>query len=374
MDDPPECLSFVDDGVQPPEVTRTMVWLLLSRTPPGTGPDAALRKTLAEQWNKEFTPVVPRGVGTGTGAVQEPLTRAVRAAAGHGRAWRRDGPDTWRQASAADVLRRSDLVPVRPDSREATAVAGDLPALAEALHHHVSLRTLVRASTAGTQRLSALLGRGAEQGEQSLEDPYILRRPWQLIVASVDHITAEGARLTHSAVHHGQPPTAHAARQLLCLHRSAFLAERQQALVLDPRHNGGRLPFPASWPGAAGRFVEIPGAAAAHLRAIRAHRHAAERAPGDTPAGTTEVADALERAWWNVAWLFLALTELSRQTRSEPEAGLWRSLADFSAPFDGGGPLGDEVAATARWLERKLRTDQRAGHTHGPRPGRQPPG
>ncbi|MEV6395106.1 hypothetical protein AB0M39_10070 [Streptomyces sp. NPDC051907] len=374
------------DGVQPPDVTRTMLWLLLSRTPPRpASPDAELRTALAAQWNKDFTPVVPldRGQGAG-GAAQEPLAQAVRAAAGHGWAWWREGPGAWRPEPAAEVLRRLDLSPVRLDVRPRTDGADDLPALAHALHHHVRLRTLLRAGAAGTQRLSALLAGGAEHGpggspgagpgsgsgstssagagatsgsgEQRLAQPYVLRRAWQLIFTSVDQLIAQGGELAHWTVHCGRPPTGCAARQLLCLHRAAFLAERQQALVLDPRHNGGRLLFPAAGPSAGGGFSDAVGAAAAHLEAIKAHRHASEREP-DAPERTAEVAESLERAWRTVASLFLTLAELSRQTGSEPAAGLWRRLADSRTPLDADRSADDVVADTARWLESEFQAE-----------------
>lgn len=351
-----------DADVQPPDVTRTMVWLLLSRTPThGTGHDATWHRALAEQWNREFTPVVPRGPGTGAGPGGQPLAHAARAAAGHGLAWWSDGRGTWRKVPAADALRRLGLDPAHQAGRAATVLADGLPGLAEALHHHVSLRALVLANTLGTRRLLALLGHGterphpvAEQGEHVLGAPYIMRRSWQLVLASVDHVTTEGARLTHAAIHDAQPPAGHAAQQLTCLHRSAFLAGRQQALLLDPRHNGGISLFAASGRSTARGRSDLPGTVREHLTVIRTHCHTVKSATGAAPERTAEVADALQRAWWCAAALFMTLTDLCRRTGAQPDASVWRGMAGLWTSSGGNEPSGDEVARAAGWLEREL--------------------
>jgi hypothetical protein len=332
-----------------------MVWLLLGRTPPPRAAhDATPHGTFVDHWNRGFTAVVPRDTD------RAPLAHVVRAAAGQGHAWCRDGARTWRAAPAVDVLRQLRLAPACLSLRTVTPTAGDLPRLAEALHQHVSLRALVRANTLGTTRLLALLaeqGRGAAPGSPAgpaghpLGVPYVHLRSWQLVLASADQITDEGARLAHAAVHRRRLPADHVVRQLLCLHRAAFVAERQRALLPAERPSQDRLAATAAG-------SDTGGTAAAHVRAIRAHRLAAQRAPRDTPVSATVVADALARAWWNVASLFLDLAERTGSVAptQERDAPFWHALAGLRTPPGRYSTDNDGVAVAARWLEREFRT------------------
>ncbi len=333
--DPPPPWSAPDHGVQPLDVTRTMLWLLLSRDRPGPGVDRARYETLVAQWNRGFTPVVPRAAprsGQPDGGV---LAHALRAATGQGRAWWREGSGPWRTVPAAEVLLRLGVA----RAPAGTAVTEDFAGLAEALHHFVSLRGLVRANALSTRWMSGASGPPAGPLVRPLGQPWTRRGSWEFVRASADLLTEEGVLLAHAAVHDGRLPVGHVVRQWECLHRAAFLAERQQAFLYE-ESGGARTAARAR--------------ATARLRKLRAHRDAAVQGPGDAAVRPADTAEALDRAWRIVASFLLALsatlTNRSGRPLPEPDARLWRGLAALREE------RGEEgTAAAARWLERQLR-------------------
>ncbi|MFJ3090088.1 hypothetical protein [Streptomyces sp. NPDC086838] len=333
--DPPPPWSSPDHGVQPPDVTRTMLWLLLSRDRPGPGVDRARYETLVAQWNRGFTPVVPRASPRSGHPDEGLLAHALRGAAGQGRAWWREGSGPWLTAPAAECLLRLGVA----RAPAGTAVAGDFAGLAEALHHFVSLRGLVRAIALGTRWMSGASGPPAGPLAQPLGQPWTRRSSREFVRTSADLLTEEGVSLAHAAVHGGRLPVGHVVRQWECLHRAAFLAERQQAFLCE--ENGGAR-------------TAARATATAHLRKIRAHRDAAVQGPGDAALRPADTAEALDRAWRIVASLLLAvsatLANRSGRLPPEPDDRLWRGLAALREEGDEEG-----TAAAARWLARQLR-------------------
>jgi histidine ammonia-lyase len=400
----------------PPDVVRTMVGLRLRGMALGHSAVATgVWETLAEQWNRGFTPVVPQDGSLSASGDLVPLAHAAQAAAGHGRAWRQDRTGAWHQEPAHQALERLGLAPVHWDARSALAfVNGTSAALARALHNHAQLAALAAAVAVGTGRLAGLLGCSPEPyddrlsavrrqpGQRSaaalirearrsciptepaarrLQEPYSLRCAPQVVGAVLDQLTLQGTVLVaegegctdnpvfvddtvlHGGNFHAVPVSLASEQQMLCVHQLAFLVERQLALVLDPAHNGGLPPMLTPHPGPQSGFAGVQIAATSHLGAIRQRGYPASLTPVPTNLGNQDhvplalnsanaVSEALERAWWITASLFLALTQLARLTGRLDGHGLWGQLSEAWTPLDRDRPLADEVASTARRLER----------------------
>ncbi|MEU1037950.1 aromatic amino acid ammonia-lyase [Streptomyces sp. NPDC005907] len=406
----------------PPEVTRTMVWLRLRGMSLGRSAVAVdVWDALAAQWNQGFTPVVPQDGSLSASGDLVPLAHAAQAAAGKGDAWRRAPDGSWRQEPAARALRALGADPVDWDARSALAFAnGTSASLARALHNHVRLQALAHAVAAGTGHLAGLLGsspepyddrlsavrghRGqrqaaaliraarsavvrTEEAARRLQEPYSLRCAPQVVGAVLDQLgfqaqvlITEGEGTTdnpvfvdddvlHGGNFHAAPVALASEQHMLCLHQLAYLAERQLHLALDPQHNGGLPPMLTPAPGRQSGFAGVQIAAGSHLGAIRQHGYPASFTPVPTNLGNQDhvplalnsanaVSTALDRAWWIVASLALALNQLARLSGTAPAHGVWRHLASDWTPLDRDRPLAGEVAATARRLERHFTTPQ----------------
>ncbi|MHC0429354.1 aromatic amino acid lyase [Streptomyces sp. O3] len=406
----------------PPEVVRTMVWLRLRGMTLGHSAVAVdVWEALAEQWNRGFTPVVPQDGSLSASGDLIPLAHAAQAAAGQGMAWQRTPDGGWRQEPASRVLDRLGLGPVRWDARSALAFAnGTSASLARALHNHRRLSALADAVAVGTGRLAGLLGCSPEpydhrlsavrgqRGQLSaaavirearraasrdasaarrLQEPYSLRCAPQVVGAVLDQLgfqeqvlVAEGTGCTdnpvfvdgqvlHGGNFHAAPVSLASEQHMLCVHQLAFLAERQLALVLDPRHNGGQPPMLTPVPGQQSGFAGVQIAATSHLGAIRQRGYPASLTPVPTNLGNQDhvplalnsanaVAEALDRAWWITASLCLALTQLSHLAGPLPAEGFWKRLAESWTPLDRDRPLAQEVADTAERIEQHFSSGQ----------------
>lgn len=400
----------------PPAVVRTMVWLRLSGMALGhSGVDPELWQALVDQWNVGFTPVVPADGSLSASGDLIPLAHAAAATAGQGLAVLPDGA----VVTAAEALSTLGVQAVRWDARSSLAfVNGTSACLALALHNHLGIGALSQACAAVTARLVGLLGcsqepysdevaqvRGhaghrtaaalirsgiagsATDPARPLQEPYSLRCAPQVIGAVLDQLRYQGDVLVteargctdnpvvvggavwHGGNFHAAPVGLASEQHVVCAHQLAFLAERQLALVLDPRHNGDRPPLLAAAPGGTSGFGGVQLAATSHLGAIRQRCLPASTTAVPTNLGNQDhvplalnsavaVADILRRSWWIVGSLMLAVTQLGRLASDVPPgAGLWQALAARHADLSDDRPLAGEIAEAARLAEETF-TDE----------------
>ncbi|MFD3539181.1 aromatic amino acid ammonia-lyase [Streptomyces sp. NPDC058662] len=395
-----------------PAVTRTMVWLRLRGMTAGhSAVEPELWRSLADQWNAGFTPVVPRDGSLSASGDLVPLAHAALAATGAGEgqaAWtdpRRPGAGRERPDV---VLRRLGLPGAVWDARGALAfVNGSGACLAQALHNHRELAAAVRLAAAATGRLAALLGadpdpyhdglsrvrnqpgqrraaaliraelppghvRGAAR---PLQERYSLRCAPQVLGAVLDQlrfqeevllaeaagctdnpVTVDGAIL-HGGNFHAAPVALASESHATCAQQVALLMERQLALLLDPRANGGLPPLLAPVPGRDSGLAGVQIAASSHLSRIRQLGYPASMTTIPTNLenqdhvplalnSATAVADMLDRLRWIAGGLLLALTQAGHLTGARP-SGLWARLAEAAPPLQRDRPLAAEVAALA---------------------------
>ncbi|RKN04514.1 aromatic amino acid ammonia-lyase [Streptomyces radicis] len=406
----------------PPTVARLMVWLRLRGMALGhSGVEPETWEALAAQWNAGFTPVVPREGSLSASGDLIPLAHAAAAAAGRGEAWRRtDGG--WRREPAAAALARRGLTPVRWEARSALAfVNGTSAALATALVNHARLLGLAHAAAAATGRLALLLGSdpvpfsdalAAVRGhpghrtaaalirrqltdarprdpDRPLQEPYSLRCAPQVIGAVIDQlrlqervllteatgctdnpVLVEG-ELYHGGNFHAAPVALAAEQHAVCVHQLAYLLERQLALAVDPRRNGGLPPLLAARPGRDSGLAGVQIAATSHLAAIRQRAYPASCTPLPTNLGNQDhvpmalnganaAAEMLDRAWWVASSLYHALAQIRRLQRLErlwphtAKGGLWERLAEHTPQLTTDRPMADAVATLAARLEEEF--------------------
>ncbi|MFF8837876.1 aromatic amino acid ammonia-lyase [Streptomyces sp. NPDC015130] len=396
-----------------PSVTRTMVWLRLRGMAAGhSAVDPGLWQRLADQWNAGFTPVVPREGSLSASGDLVPLAHAALAATGGAEsqaAWTRPWePGGGGPTEPAAVLRGLGVPGVVWDARGALAfVNGSSACLAVALHNHRELAASVRLAAAATGRLAALLGAdpdpyheglsrvrnqpgqlvaaalirdelapGHVRGpDRPLQERYSLRCAPQVLGAVLDQlrfqeevllaeaggctdnpVTVDGA-VRHGGNFHAAPVALASESHAGCLHQVALLMERQLALVLDPRANGGLAPLLAAAPGRDSGLAGVQIAASAQLSRIRQLGYPASMTTIPTNLenqdhvplalnGATAVSDMLARLRAITGGLLLALTEAGRRLGAHP-SGLWAKLADASPAFRHDRPTAAEVLALA---------------------------
>ncbi|MFF5445540.1 aromatic amino acid ammonia-lyase [Streptomyces sp. NPDC012888] len=396
-----------------PAVTRTMVWLRLRGMTAGhSAVDPELWQRLADQWNAGFTPVVPRDGSLSASGDLVPLAHAALAATGAREsqlAWAdpRDGAASG-TAEPAEVLAGLGVPGVVWDARGALAfVNGSGACLALALHNHRELEAAVRVAAAATGRLAALLGAdpdpyddglsrvrnqpgqrraaaliraelpaGHTRGPQRpLQERYSLRCAPQVLGAVLDQlacqervllaeadgctdnpVTVDGT-VRHGGNFHAAPVGLASESHASCAHQVALLLERQLALLLDPRSNGGLPPLLAAVPGRDSGLAGVQIAASSHLSRIRQLGYPASMTTIPTNLDNQDhvplalnsaaaVADVLARLRWITGGLLLALAEAGRRTGSRP-SGLWARLADATPPLLHDRPLAPEITALA---------------------------
>jgi histidine ammonia-lyase len=403
----------------PPEVTRLMVWIRLRGMTSGCSaihPD--VWESIAAQWNAGFIPIVPQDGSLSASGDLVPLAHAAQAAAGNGRAWRRDGEE-WTAEDAGESLCRLGVEPVRWEARSALAfVNGTTASLARALVNHRRLEALAHATAIATGRLAALLGCDPEpfsealaeirghrghrvaaaiiRGETGHHTGLGLRRPFQesysvrcapqVVGAVLDQLRLQRSVLTteaggctdnpvvtddrvlHGGNFHAAPVALVGEQHSVCAHQLAYLLERQLALTMDPKRNGGLPAMLSSDPGRGSGMAGVQIAATSHLGAIRQSAYPASCTPVPTNMdnqdhvplalnGANTVALALDRAWLIAASLYFALTQMHYHMCELPAAGLWGHLADRHPRLNGDRPLADEIAALAAYLERHFTDD-----------------
>lgn len=394
----------------PARVTRTMVWLRLRGMALGhSAVDPAIWNVLARQWNAGFTPVVPREGSLSASGDLVPLAHAALAAAGRGQeAWRRTAGKP-RPAPSGQVLTSLGLEPVTWEARSALGfVNGSSACLARALHTHYDVAVLARAAAAASGRIVALLGACHDPYEDALSrvrnqpgqhtaaawiraelDPaappgadrplqerYALRCAPQVLGAVLDQLAAQArvlvdeatgcsdnpvlveGRLLHGGNFHAAPVGFVSESHTSCLHQVALLAERQLALLVDPRGNGGLPALLTPRPGAASGLAGVQIAATSHLARIRqlAHPAALTSLPTNLDNqdhvpmalnGANAAADVAERTWWILGSLLLAVNQAAHLLGAPPGGGLWARLRSRFAALDQDRPLADEVTAAA---------------------------
>ncbi|WP_228979466.1 aromatic amino acid ammonia-lyase [Streptomyces sp. DH12] len=405
----------------PPAVTRTMLWLRLRSMAAGhSAVDTALWQALADQWNAGFTPVVPEDGSLSASGDLVPLAHAALAATGADesqRAWADPaGPPDGGHRPPGEVLRRLGVPGVVWDARGALAfVNGSSAGLALALHNHRDLAGATRLAAVATGRLAAVLGADPDPyhdalsrvrnqpgqrraaaliraelppghvgaGGRPLQERYSLRCAPQVLGAVLDQLRfqeevlvaeAEGCTdnpvtvdgtVRHGGNFHAAPVALASESHAGCVHQVALLMERQLALLLDPRANGGLPPLLAARPGRDSGLAGVQIAASSHLSRIRQFGYPASMTTIPTNLDNQDhvplalnsavaVAGMLTRLRWIAGALLLALTEAARRTGS-PADGLWEVLADAAPPLLRDRPLAGEVAALA---ELALGTDR----------------
>ncbi|QES24479.1 aromatic amino acid lyase [Streptomyces venezuelae] len=396
-----------------PAVTRTMLWLRLRSMAAGhSAVDPALWQLFADQWNAGFTPVVPRDGSLSASGDLVPLAHAALAATGDDQsqlAW----ADPKEAAGGghhppAEVLRRLGVPALVWDARGALAfVNGTSAGLALALHNHRELEATARLAAAVTGRLAEVLGadpdpyhdalsrvRGqpgqrraaaliraelppghVRSPERPLQERYSLRCAPQVLGAVLDQLrfqetvlTAEADGCTdnpvtvdgvirHGGNFHAAPVVLASEAHASSVHQVALLMERQLALLLDPRANGGLPPLLAARPGRDSGLAGVQIAASSHLSRIRQLGYPASMTTIPTNLDNQDhvplalnsaaaVSEMLTRLRWISGALLLALTETGRRTGSRAH-GLWRILTEAAAPLTHDRPLAAEVRLLA---------------------------
>lgn len=397
-----------------PETSRLVLWLRLNSMRSGfSAVSPELWQTLADAWNRGFTPVIPReGTVSASGDLQ-PLACAALAFAGVGEAWVKDAHGQWQRRPAKEALDELGLAPFEWPVREALAfVNGTGVGLAVSLLNQQSALRLVRAVAVLTGRLATLLranpehyhvgiqeARGQvgqriaagwirdelpadqERGEdRPLQEPYSLRCGPQVLGAALDQLTSAGEVLLREArgctdnpiafegeVLHGgnfhAMPVGLASEQIgLAMHTVAYLAERQLGLLVNPTTNGD---LPIMLTPRAGRGCGLAGVQISATSFISRIRQLVQPASLTTlptngwnqdhvPMALNSangVSDALELGWLTVGSLAVGVTQLAAMVGAEvPRDGLWARLAEVSPALDADRPMAQEVRTAARLL------------------------
>ncbi|WP_223830656.1 aromatic amino acid ammonia-lyase [Nocardiopsis quinghaiensis] len=392
----------------PPEVSRLVVSLRLSSMRRGhSSVSPGFWRTLADLWNRGFTPCVPRDGSVSASGDLQPLAHAALAFAGRGEAWVREDAG-WRIRPAEKVLADLGAAPVQWRAREALAfVNGTSVGLAQSVHNHTEVMRLARATAMLTGRNAFLLGANPEAFHEGiglargqvgqltaarwireelprefdrspsrpLQEPYSIRCAPQVIGAVLDQVEASGAVLAREAsgctdnpvcvdgeiLHGGNfhaMPVALASDQIgLCLQQIAYLAERQLALFCSPTTNGRVNPMLTPDPGGSSGLAGVQISATSFVSRIRQLVYPASLTALPTNNGNQDhvpmalnganaVAEAVEMGWLVIASLAVGTAQYAALLgHPVPEDGVWRRLADACPPLAQDRPLAAEVRA-----------------------------
>lgn len=395
------------------EATRLTVWLRLEGMKAGhSAVDPELWRRLADLWNDGFTPVVPSEGSVSASGDLVPLAHAARAFAGEGEAWWRD-----ERRPAREVLASLGAEPIRWDARSALAfVNGSSVGLAVTCLNHLALTAMSRLEAALSGRIAFLLGLSREpfstrladvrrdHGQalaaqwigaelpldgvpRALQEPYSLRCPPQVVGAVLDQLRALDPLLAREASGCSDNPVVvdgrvlhggnfHAAlvglcsdQLALCAHQIAYLAERQLAVLVDPRLNGGLPPLLAPRPGAASGLAGVQLAATSFVARIRQLASPSTLTAIPTNLwnqdhvpmalnGAVATADAIRLGWLVLGALALAVTQVAFLVDESPTGEPWRTLAQAIRPVDVDRALDEDVRTAAeigeQWARRQL--------------------
>lgn len=399
----------------PPEVCRLVVWLRLTSMRRGySAVSVESWRTLADRWNRGFTPALPsEGTVSASGDLQ-PLAHAAHAFAGDGEAWVRDPDGEWRVRPAKEALATLDAAPIVWTAREALSfVNGSSVGLAVTVHNHQSLTRLVRAVAAMTARAVRLLGANPEayhdgigvargqagqrtvagwiraelnpdierDARRPLQEPYSLRCAPQVLGAVLDQLRAADeilgreaqgctdnpicfdGQVLHGGNFHAMPVGLSSDQLGLCLQQVAYLADRQLALLCDSATNGGRPPMLTPRPGSGSGLAGVQVSATSFVSKIRqlAYPASLTALPSNNGNqdhvpmalnGANSVADAVELGWLVAGSLGVGLAQLAALTGESAESdGMWAEIAAVCPPLDRDRPFAAEVRAVRDILQ-----------------------
>ncbi|WP_063770145.1 aromatic amino acid ammonia-lyase [Streptacidiphilus melanogenes] len=399
--------------------TRLMYWLRLVGMRQGhSAVPVADWTRLAELYDSGFVPLVPSEGSLSASGDLVPLAHAALALAGDGEAWAPDGT----VRPAAEALRSAGSAPVRWTARTALAfVNGSSASLAVAILNHQRLGAVARSLAAVTGRVAALLGCNPEAYDDALQlvrnqkgqwqaaewirdelpaaqhpadgrplqEPYSLRCAPQVIGAVLDQLdlqeqvlTAEaagvtdnpvtvGQRVLHGGNFHAMPVSFASDMLALCAQQLAFLAERQLALLVDPRHNGGLTPMLTWTPGPHSGLAGVQIAASSMVAKARQLAYPSGLTALPTNMGNQDHVpmalngavvgtEVIRYAQLATASLALAATQLGHHLAASPAEGtVWARLHDISPPLLVDRPLAAEVRRTAATLAAAYNPDPR---------------
>ncbi|MFE7133459.1 aromatic amino acid lyase [Streptomyces sp. NPDC057638] len=392
-----------------PEASRLVLWIRLTGMRQGYSAIAPeFWNTLADLWNKGFTPVIPRdGTVSASGDLQ-PLAHAALALAGEGEAWLRDESGEWRIHPSAEALAAIGAPPLVWQARQALSfVNGTSVSLAVTMLNHREVLRICRAVATLTARAVTLLGSSPEayhrgvgyaRGQlgqihaaswirgglpedqrrdpaRPLQEPYSLRCAPQVIGAVLDQLSAQEEILVREAtgctdnplyfegefLHGGNfhaMPVGFASDQIgLCLQQVAFLAERQLALLCAPQTNGDLPPMLTPQPGRGSGLAGVQLSATSFTSRIRQLVFPSGLTSLPTNGwnqdhvpmalnGANSVGEAIDLAWLVVGSLGLGVTQYAALAGAAPAGdGVWAELARLSPPLAADRPLAPEVRA-----------------------------
>ena len=276
---------------------------------------------LASYQRAGFIPVVPSKGSVSASGDLIPLAHAALALSGRGGAWKLGSDGSWGEVPARDRLAELALQPHQWQARSALAfVNGTSASLAVALGNARRIKQLAWSIASLTGVIVGLLGcssepyepgvvaaRGGLKGHaiasawirsgvgvhtpglqgRRLQEPYSLRCAPQIIGSVLDHLEATDCLLLQEAVGCSDNPVVmsngilHAGNfhainagltsdgHVLLAHQLGFLAERQLALLLEPRLNGELPALLADRPGATSGLAGVQLAASAATAEIR---------------------------------------------------------------------------------------------------------
>ncbi|WP_218952246.1 HAL/PAL/TAL family ammonia-lyase [Amycolatopsis anabasis] len=392
-----------------PEVCRLVVWLRLNSMRKGysaVSPD--FWQSLADLWNRGFTPAIPRhGTVSASGDLQ-PLAHAALGFTGFGDAWVRGGDGAWTTKPAAEALRDLGAEPFEWPVREALAfVNGTGVGLALSILNQQSALRLTRAVAALTGRFAQLIKANPEHyqpglgiargqlgqltaarwireelsanaergGDRPLQEPYSLRCGPQVLGAVLDQllhagevlqreaggvtdnpITFEG-EILHGGNFHAMPVGFASDQTGLAVQMAAYLAERQLGLLVSPTTNGDLPPMLTPRPGRGCGLAGVQISATSFISRIRQLVYPASLTTLPTNGwnqdhvpmalnGANSVAEALDLAWLAVGSLAVGLAQFATMVdHPADESGPWAELAEISPPLDEDRPMAAEVRA-----------------------------
>lgn len=402
------------------ETTRLMLELRLTGMTRGySGISPERWGELAHVLRSGFVPVVPALGSVSASGDLIPLAHAASAMSGRGDAWNLDG-DTPRKVPAALRLHQLGLTPITWGAREALAfVNGTSASLAATLRNQAAVREQCWIAAVLTGIIADLLGANAEAYDEvvvrarggspghglaaewirgqigdprdamsarQLQEPYSLRCAPQVIGSVLDFLDAfdhmlgreragcsDNPVISADGIYHAGNFYAVTAglvsdQHAPLVHQIAFLSERQLALILDPRSNGGLAPLLAARPGATSGLAGVQLAATAFLAEIRQLSSPATTTPVPTNLdnqdivpmalmGALRVARQVQRSALVLGSLALGVAQLAHIVgRGSVTARPWfTDLLAATRPLHEDRPLSAEVGALAELLRREAR-------------------
>jgi len=411
-------ICHLANGQGPPlnvDDTRLMILLRLSSMRRGfSGVSRAEWEAVRALYKAGFVPVVPSLGSLSASGDLTPLAHAALAMSGQGEAWVANGGGFSPEA-ASTVLDRSGLRPLAWTARSALAfVNGTSASLAIAISNHISLARLVRVGSMLTGAVGSLLGsttdpyemtvakarsttpgqtlvsswildefdgRTASADARVLQEPYSLRCAPQILGAVADQLGTQAPLLLAEANGCSDNPVIapdgifhagnfHAATvglisdlHAILIHQVAFLAERQIALLIDPRFNGAENVLLAVRPGESSGVAGVQLTASSLTALIRQQCLPATSTALPTNFGNQDIVPmslnaALARrvqvdsAWLVLGSLAVTINQYQHLTGRRHASSLFEYLRLLSPVIDTDRSMSSEVRSSAEALEK----------------------